>query len=299
MFKSTPAMVFAGFHPYVRKGAADGWARLQSRRLTRRLARAAAWSGATVAAAVGVLFALADAPAPATVEEPRLAWVDIAKPFTLYDVNLPAFQQLDRAYDARRHVEGGGRRDRLAFGRLGDTPYLRFEVYRLGSEAAPHASLHVAAARRAADIGYALARSGAVAGVDSRFGLIEVADVTIARAGARQHCLAFKTANETGVMRLSGLSCDAGGVAPSRQTLVCQIDQIQLMAAGEDAQLRDVFVAADQTPGADCGPSRLAGIDPRMRAALAAEKRAPKLRGGAVAAEAQGRALAAVTQAMR
>ena len=283
MLKSIPALAFAGkFLPTTNRAqvwsGAQDWAAARARRAGARLGRAALWSLATLGAAAALLVAVIDAPVAPAPEEPRLAWLDIAKPFALYDVNLPALQPLERAYEARRHVEGGGRRDRLAFGRLGETPYLRFEVYRVGAESAPHVSLHVSAARRAADIGYALARSGAVAGIESRFGLIEAADVTIERGAARQHCLAFQTAPRDGVMRLSGLSCDARGIAPSRQTLACQIDQIQLMAAGEDEAMRAVFVAADQKPGAVCGPNRLAGIDPMARAALAAQARAPRLR---------------------
>lgn len=306
MFKPMPALQFAGaiFPQFVsrRIGAPraglrlDGWAAAQARRASRRFGRAAAWSVVTLAGAAATLAALVDAPAPAPVEEPRLTWVDIQKPFALYDVNLPAFQQLERAYDARRHVEGGGRRDRLAFGRLGETPYLRFEVYRKGSEEAAPVSLHVAAARRAADIGYALARSGPPVGIETRFGVVEVSDVTIERQSARQHCLAFQTTAESGVMSLSGLSCDAGGVAPSRPALACEIDQIQLMSAGEDEALRETFVAADQKAGASCTPYRLAGVEPATRAALAAQKSAPKLRGGE-SAEKATRKVAAETGA--
>ena len=282
-----------------RAASPDGWAAARARRASRRVGRAALWSVATLAGAAATLTALIDAPVSAPPEEPRLAWVDISKPFALYDVNLPALQPLERAYEARRHAEGGGRRDRLAFGRLGDTPYLRFEVYRHGAEAAPRASLAVAAARRAADIGYGLARTGPPVGLDTRFGLVEVADVTIERQSARQHCLAFQSAVQDGVMSMSGLSCDAGGVAPSRQALICQIDQIQLMAAGEDEALRAVFVAADQKPGASCGPNRLAGVEPATRAALAAQNRAPKLRGPATETARALAAQSASKQAMR
>lgn len=303
MLKSNPALAFAGrFFPTSDAPAwtaAQNWAAARARRAGARLGRAALWSLATLGAAAALLVAVIDAPVAPAPEEPRLAWLDIAKPFALYDVNLPALQPLERAYEARRHVEGGGRRDRLAFGRLGETPYLRFEVYRHGAEAAPRASLHVAAARRAADIGYALARSGPGVGVESRFGLMEVADVTIERQSARQHCLAFQSAAPDGVMSLSGLSCDAGGIAPSRQALTCQIDQIQLMAAGEDEALRAVFVAADRKPGAQCAPNRLAGIDPATRAALAAQARAPKLRGGEADKARRLAAREASKQAMR
>lgn len=264
-----------GFLGVLRAGRGGEGAR--DRRL-RGLGRELGWAGATLAGAAAVLVGLAGGPAPIAQEEPKLAWVDVQKPFALYDVNLPAFRALDRAYEARRHAEGGGRRDRLAFGRIGETPYLRFEVYRVGDEPAPRVSLHVAAARRAAEIGYSIDRSGAVAGRDSRFGLVEIADVTLARLDQRQHCLVFQTADE-GVVRLSGLSCDAGGVAPARQALLCQIDRIQLMAAGDDDRLRETFVAADRRAGAQCGPDRMAGVEPSLRAAQSLEKQPPKLRG--------------------
>lgn len=294
MFQLTAAARFRPPFQFPRFTAA-GLDALAPGRRARRVGRALFWGGATLAGAFAALWGIASAPAPSAIEEPHLAWIDIQKPFALYDVNLPGFQQLDRAYEARRHAEGGGRRDRLAFGRLGDTPYLRFEVYRVGAEAAPGVSLHVAAARRASDIGYAVSRSGAADAIESRFGMIEIADVTIERGPARQHCLAFQTQSAASdVIRLTGLSCDARGVAPSRQALACQIDQIQLLAAGEDAALREAFVAADQRPGASCTPNRLAGLEPATRAAKAAEKRAPKLRG--TASPEQARAL---RQAMR
>jgi hypothetical protein len=251
----------------------------------RRALRPLAWASGTIAGAAAALSVIAGAPAPVVEETEPLAWVDIQKPFALYDVNLPGFQQLDRAYEARRHVSGGGRADRLAFGRIGETPYLRFEVYRPGDEAARAPSLFVTAARRAADIGYAVARTGVIDGVDTRFGFVEVADVAIERGRAVQHCLAFQVADDPAtakVMRLSGLSCDARGVSPSRAALACQIGEIQLLAAGDDAALREVFAAADRRPS-ECGVDRLVGVQPNQRARRAADRGAPRLRGADVA----------------
>lgn len=263
--------------------AAGLWAAKGAGRAKRAI-RPLAWGSGTLAGAAAALFIIAGAPAPAVEESEPLAWIDIQKPFALYDVNLPGFQQLDRAYEARRHAEGGGRVDRLAFGRLGETPYLRFEVYRPGAEASRVPSLFVTAARRAADIGYAVARTGAVDGVETRFGFAEVADVAIERGRATQHCLAFQLAADPAtstVMRLSGLSCDARGVAPSRAALACQIGEIQLMAAGDDAELREVFAKADRRPS-ECGVDRLVGVQPSQRARRAAERGAPRLRGADV-----------------
>ncbi|MBK9081243.1 MAG: hypothetical protein IPL88_03770 [Rhizobiales bacterium] len=164
------------------------------------------------------------------------------------------------AYEARRHEPGGGRRDTLAWGRVGATAYLRLSIYRLGQEAEPDASLFVEAARRAGEIGYAVTRLGAADATPTRFGAMETADATLARGASEAHCLAFRLIPQDGdeVMRLSGLSCGAPAQPIDRAALACQIDRLDLRSAGDDAALRRLFVQAERKRDRACAPSRVA-----------------------------------------
>lgn len=219
---------------------------------------------AALAVGAGVMFmAASDAamsPAPAAPPPPARAWVDIVRPIALYSLDIPDLARLDSAYEARRHEPGGGRRDTLAFGRLGATAYLRLSAYRLGEEAEPAASLFVEAARRAGEIGYAVTRLGAADATPTRFGAMETADVTLARGAGEAHCLAFRLIPQDGaeVMRLSGLSCGAPAQPIDRAALACQIDRLDLRSAGDDAALRRLFVQAERRRDGACAPSRLA-----------------------------------------
>ena len=95
--------------------------------------------------------------AAAVRSAPPPDWVDIARPFQLFDLSAPHLPRSTLTYAARRHRTGGGRQDILTFGKLdgGDAPFFRLMLYRVGTEAAPQAPLFVDLVRLAAAAGLA------------------------------------------------------------------------------------------------------------------------------------------------
>lgn len=237
----------------------------------RRRGDRARWlAGLLAAAGLGLVVASFGGPGPATAVAPAptpppAGWIDIVRPIALYGLEAPEIARLDSAHEARRHEPGGGRRDLLAWGRLGETPYLRLSFYRLGAEEPGEPSLFVEAARRAAEIGYAVAALGKSDALPTRFGAFEVADLRLERGAAAASCLAFLLRETSGVLRVSGLSCGGPDAPLDRVALACQLDRIDLLSAGEDQALRGVFVAAERKRDMRCAArsARASWLEPR------------------------------------
>lgn len=211
------------------------------------------------------VFGASDAATPVAQAPPPAGWVDVIRPIALYGVAMPELDGLDAAYEARRHEPGGGRRDVLAWGRLGETPYLRLALYRIGAEESGEPSLFVEAARRSSEIGYSVAALGKPDQLTTRFGGFEVADIRLERGADARACLAFLLREKAGVMRMSGLSCGRDDAPIDRAALGCQLDRIDLISAGEDEALRNVFVAAERKRDMRCAShhARASWLEPR------------------------------------
>ncbi|MCA0318296.1 MAG: hypothetical protein LCH88_09530 [Proteobacteria bacterium] len=261
-----------------------------ARRRRPLLARKRLIAGLMAAAGVALFAALDGAPhgaatAAAPKEPPpvRSAWIEIHRPLQLYGLALPGFEGAS-SYEARRHEPGGGRRDALVLGRWeSEGPYMRLSVYRQGAEAAPPAALYIETVRRAAELGLAVTRSGQPDRLATRFGAFEVADMRIEGQGRDHACLGFRLAGADGAVTLSGFSCGSPAQPIQRGQLMCQIDRLDLISAGEDSRLRDFFVEAERRRDESCAPNRLM----RQTAAWMEPQGAPALRGPAVDAEAR------------
>lgn len=225
-------------------------------------------------------------PAPLTAP----AWLDVQRPFALFDAQLSGVAATDRSYRAFRHESGGGRRDQITLGRIGETPYLQVQFYRVGRERVADATLYVEAVRRASETGRWIERAGVASAVTTRLGVFEAADVTLRGAAGAQHCLAFRLADPAitqETLRISGLSCGAEGAAPARADLSCQLERLELVSSGDDAALRDVFVAAELRRDEACLPQRPGAPSVVSRNSWLESSAAPPLRR---AAQTSGRA---------
>ncbi len=227
----------------------------------RPLARlASAWSGPLAKLAVMGIALLAgadlltqwretsrfrEAPAPAVS---RGAWLDIARPYQLYDLPAPQLSHESHAYAAHRHATGGGREDTLTFGRFAaeKRPFLRLSVYRHGAEERVDAPFFVAMARRAAQLGLSVSDVRLEQGQPTQFGEMEQAPLTLSDSkGSRQNCRGFRLIRAEPGLTLDGLACAAGSETMSAPSLACLLDRLELLSAGSDKPLRDFFGAAE------------------------------------------------------
>ena len=208
-------------------------------------------------ALVYFLLTLPEAQQDGAVTAPHMAkpaWVEIQKPFRLFALNAPEWGR-DVAYAAERHRDGGGRRDRLTFGKFGASAWLQVTLYRPGFENSDPAPLFVDMARRAAAASLVVTRMGQPKPLATRLGSIHVADVALAGAtgasGQTTPCLGFRSA-EGKVLEIGGFACGTPGNPIDRVRLACALDRVDLVSAGDDAELRAFFTGAAEQLGAAC-----------------------------------------------
>lgn len=204
--------------------------------------------------------AQADPPplAPAS-QSSRIVWVEINRPFALYDVSGGDYGKLPLAYRARRSESGSARQDVLTYGlaKPGET-FLKLMISRDTAEATAGTSLFVNTARLAGEAGLAVVRSGLSSPLNTRFGSFEVSGVSISAGGSSAECLAFRSAStaKPSAIELSGLACPAADRVVDLPALACTLNRIDLVSAGDDVALQRIFVEAERRRGPGCGSSR-------------------------------------------
>jgi hypothetical protein len=196
------------------------------------------------------------------------AWIEISKPFHLFALSAPEWGREPTTYTAQRQRDGGGRRDHLTFGTFdSNQPWLHLTLYRMGAEEAGQAPFFVDIARRGAPAGLAVARMGQPKPLATRFGMFQVADFTLdgysGAAGHGMKCLGFRLA-EAKILQIGGFACGAPGRPIDRIRLACTLDRIDLIAAGDDTEMRAFFTGAPTEPGAGCRQMRPDEADARQ-----------------------------------
>ena len=170
--------------------------------------------------------------------------------WTLATRSTPAFasNQYDLAYKTKsyqifRHPEGG-RRDVLRWNAGNGRPIAELEIYRPGGEFEPSAV------------------SGSAGMVDSKFGPVTLLHLN---NGA---CLGFLKAVDQPSLRISGYVCQGETVPARGAAIACILNRLDLIAAGNDARLAELFARAE-LKRADCRTDWVSGSDkPSLRGAI-------------------------------
>jgi hypothetical protein len=207
----------------------------------------------------------------------------------MFNLPAPELAKLEKRYEARRHRLGGGRQDFLAFGNpAGPGPYLRLDLYRPGQEEVADATFFVELARRAAEAGLSIVRSAPPEALTTRFGVFELADMSLAtgKAETGTPCLGFRNAAANAELRMAGFFCPNPNSSEkrldARMTLGCLIDRLDLNIAGEDRALAAFFAASEMRRSPACAGVRLEPNPARAtwleEAAKPAAKPVPKRR---------------------
>ena len=223
-------------------------------------------SGLALNGVIGVLLVLTvqgllrDWPKPvaaaAEPPAPPVAWIDIAKPFPLFDLSAPSLGPVPPLYAARRHAAGGGREDVMTFGQFGGPKrFLRFSLYRHGTEETANPAYFVDMARRASASGLGVTEADLPQALPTRFGAFESAPLELSGpAGVkRRNCRGFRLDVEAPALTMGGLMCGAGDEKISAADLACVIDRLDLLSAGQDRALADFFGAAARRNNRTCG----------------------------------------------
>jgi hypothetical protein len=158
---------------------------------------------------------------------------------------------LQPADNIRRH-RSGARQDSLVFGSPGDEGHARLTLVR-GLDDAP-ASFFVEMARLAGDAGLAITRSRQGFVVATKFGPFEAGGITVF-GPAKQDCIAFRFAEASVNLRMSGWICGSEERPADDGHLICFIDHLALMPHADDAALRALFAQAESRQNPACAPA--------------------------------------------
>lgn len=205
-----------------------------------------------VAPAEGVPASVLIAPAP--------VWIPVAPAPALYAVENAAGTP---AVEARRHT-GGAREDTLTFGRFGDARHMRITLVQGSAE--PARSFFVDIVRRAAEAGLAVSRKAQGRMVETKFGPVEAAAMTLA-GRSEQDCQAFRFSDRDSGFALQGWICGGEAAVMEDAQLACLIDGITLAGAGSPS-LKALFARADKNRTGACSlasRTAAAGVRPPPR----------------------------------
>lgn len=186
------------------------------------------------------------------------SWVAIARPIPIFGLESPELERQPAVLDARRSADGTRREDLLSFGGFAEPkPHLALRLAVQHERDELSRPFIVALVRMAAARGLSVQRSSLPAAIETRFGPVEAADVTLSDGASGRACIAFRMESGTVPLALSGWWCGGEGKPADRRQLVCLIDRIDLLAAGEDAALRSAFARSELNRQPGCAPPRL------------------------------------------
>jgi hypothetical protein len=216
-----------------------------------------------------------------TLVAPRLPvapqWQAVRKPVEMMALQAPQFEKSPPLYAARRTAQND-REDALVFQPAAPGgAEARIALLRHAAAAGAAPSLFIDMTRLQAERGVAVTRAGAPGQLQTKFGAVEVADMTFSDAsGGAQACLGFRRAADGDAPAIAGWYCGAEGAVVERPELACFIDRLTLLKGGEDQALRRFFAEAEQRRR-PCPNARVtAGRKPTW---LDHDGRAPAMRG--------------------
>jgi hypothetical protein len=170
-------------------------------------------------------------------------WTVASRSSQAFVSNQYDFIYKSKSYQVLRHPEGG-RKDVLRWDRANGQAIAELEIYRPGGEFEPSAV------------------SGGIGTVDSKFG-----PVTLLRLSGGA-CLGFLKTIDQPALRISGYVCQGETAGARSAAIACMLNRLDLIAAGNDAKLAELFARAD-LKRADCRTDWVSGSDkPGLRGAM-------------------------------
>lgn len=178
-----------------------------------------------------------------TEPAPRPAWIEVDNPWPAFQLDTPAFGD-DTDYAIRRHAEGGGRKDVLSFGELGDTRrFMMFEVYRAGHEIGRFGTPAAEVRTLGAEHGRVMGMRSAMP-IATKFGPFQTFEFAIGPFGG-YNCIGFVRAFDNPRVQIGGVSCHMN-LLVDRSAVACALDRLTLLSAGSDPDIAKLFAHAEQ-----------------------------------------------------
>lgn len=216
-------------------------------------------------------------------QEPRLAgfsgdgWVAVPRPIAQFGLQSPELDRQQPTYEVRQSANGT-REDVLAFGGFTETkPHLLMRVLTGRVEGELSQPFVIALVRQAALRGMSVQRSGTPTMIETKFGPVETADATLSDGAASRACIGFRHEGVAAEVSFSGWWCGTAQRPADRQQLICLVDRLDLLSAGDDRTLRATFARTELNRQQACLPPRLSNTG-RKTSWLDADGRAPPLK---------------------
>ena len=188
----------------------------------------------------------------------RTQWAAMERSRAAYAVSFPYIPDSSPSYTVLRSA-GGGRKEIAAFEGQGKASgrSATIEIYRQGSEMAGFNTPENEIAERAAQLGR-VEQVAAAPAIESRFGPMALVDFTLIRDGVSRGCLGFVGRSAAPQLQISGWVCNPGPGLVARPTVLCGLDRLTLLSAGNDPKIAEFFATAElksaELKGASCNP---------------------------------------------
>jgi hypothetical protein len=175
----------------------------------------------------------------------RAKWIAIKKPVQIIALEAPQVSGITPHYSASR-TEQGDHQDSLSFDAQSlKRPELRVTLTR-GNAHGVAPTLYIDMIRQQSEHGVAVSKAGQTGMVQSKFGALEVADMTFTKSDdSARACLAFRSAVDSSLIGISGWYCAANMAVAERPELSCILDKLILLKGGQDKELRRYFTQAE------------------------------------------------------
>ncbi|WP_050424960.1 hypothetical protein [Bradyrhizobium tropiciagri] len=186
-----------------------------------------------------------------------------------FAISRPDQRDKTDTYEVFRHPEGG-RKDVFRWADANGAAMAELEIYRPGGEAMGPAVTEIAG-RLDPGGDRGLEAAGIV---DSKFGSVTL--LRPARQDGNLACLGFLKQADAPDLRISGWTCQGASLPAQRAAIVCMLNRLTLLAAGNDPRLAALFAHAElkRTDCVTSGPPALSADwvmgseNPLLRGAL-------------------------------
>jgi hypothetical protein len=220
--------------------------------------RLAAYLGTLAVIAIVLIRLFPIARSEALVAAPvKPQWAAMERPYAAYAVAFPDILDPKPGYTVLRSM-GGGRKDIATFegkdtksGRAAGRSAM-IEIYRPGSEFTGFQMPRDEIVALASQAGTVEGAANAPA-IESRFGPMALVDFTLTSDGVQRGCLGFVGRTNKPQLQIAGWFCNAGPGMVARPAVVCGLDRLTLLSAGNDPRLAQFFAQAE-LKAATCNP---------------------------------------------
>jgi hypothetical protein len=169
-----------------------------------------------------------------------------------FSVEAPETSGLILNYKARSHVSGL-REDILSW-RKSNAAQLPHALMIVQKDMPPRGydtpNIHMEITKRSKAMDLSLTKTSVLSTIPSKFGPVEVLDVTFADKTKNQHsCVAFRTQAMQPNLKLSGWLCGEAANAIERPQVTCFINRLDILGAKQDTSIHKIFQNAESQRG--------------------------------------------------